>query len=140
MSHRWEARLIYGCALWTSGAVHQNLVSCAENTPSGMFVYHFSAVAFDCLLIICAANLLRGRLSRDMQNLCWLSMIVNFIGWLLYMAYAPPITYNYAIAILGYVQYARLIYLGQNGINSAGYGNLRRDDFGGPQLHYETAK
>lgn len=131
---------MYAGALLITGAAHHNLVSGVCNTPSGMLLYHGSAAAMDFLLLICAANFLKGRLSRDMQILCWFSMIVNFCGWLLYLAYAPPITYNYAIGALGYVQIARLIYLGPYGINSAGNFHVRGNDFGGPELHYEKAQ
>lgn len=140
MMSTWTARLMFGCAIWLTGAAHHDLVSGVTNTPAGMFVYHGAAAGIDFLLLVCAANLLEGRLSSDMQNLCWLSMIVNFFGWLLYLAYAPPISYNYAIGVLGYAQLARLIYLGPYGIDPAGEYRFCGHDFGSPQLHYEKAK
>ena len=135
----WKARLLYACTLWLTGVVHHNLVCDVSNTPAGMLVYHGLAAGTDFLLLVLAAHLLRGRLSNDMQTLCWISMVVNFAGWLLYLAYAPPITYNYAIGILGYVQLLRLLPVGIYA-DRPGQRFIPGPDFGGPKLHYEKAK
>lgn len=139
MPTSYRARLMYASALWGSSVVHHNLVHGVSNTPEGMFVYHGSAAATDFLLLIFAANLLSGRLSKDMQILCWLSMVVNFCGWLLYLAYSPPIAYQYAIKALGYVQFLRLLPVGIY-VDRAWQRLVRSHHPSGPQLHFEKAK
>ncbi len=140
MFTRWKARLMFGFALWLAGVAHHNLAADVSNTPVGMFIYHGSAAATDFLLLICASFALSGRLSDDMQNLCLLSMTVNFCGWLLYLAYAPPNSYNNAILGVTYVQFARLIPIGPYGFDRARECNFRGNDLGSTQLHHEKAQ
>ncbi len=121
----WQARLTFGLALWVANIVHHDLVAGVENTPEGMFLYHFSAAATDFMLLVSASSALTGRLCDDLETLCLVSMVVNFLGFLAYMAYAPPITYNYAIGVLGYVQYARLLLVDRYGIDRVGSGVFR---------------
>ena len=121
----WQARLFFGLAIWVANIVHHDLVADVSNTPEGMFVYHFSAAATDCLLLVSAASALCGRLCDDIETLCLVSMVVNFLGFLAYMAYAPPEPYNYAIGVLGYVQYARLLMVDRYGIDRVGGGVFR---------------
>lgn len=132
--------MIYALALWLTGVVHHNLVQNVSNTPEGMFIYHASAAATDYLLLMCASSVLYGRLADDMQHMCLLSMVINFIGWVLYMAYAPPNTYDLAIGILSYVQYARLINLGIYGTDRVGESVFRGHDLISQKLHFEKAQ
>lgn len=136
----WAARCLYGLTLWLSGAAHHILVGGIENTPEGMFVYHLSAAATDYMLLISASSVLAGRLVRNMQALCFMSMIVNFAGWVLYMAYSPPSTYDYAILGIGYVQFGILFTVGLYGTDRVGDGIVRGPDPLGPQLHVKEAK
>lgn len=126
----WESRLVYGFALWLANIAHPALVSDISNTPAGMLVYHGTAAWIDLMLLACASSVLYGRLADDIQNLCMLSMAVNAAGWFLYLAYAPPITYNYAIGVLGYVQLARLFTMGLYGTDRVGGSLFRGHAFG----------
>jgi len=136
----WVARLTYGFVLWLAGVMHHIIVQNVSNTPEGMLVYHTSAAATDYMLLICSSSFLYGRLADDMQMFCLFSMVVNFTGWVLYLAYAPPISYNYAIEVLGYVQYARLILVGIHGTDRARDYLFCGHDPIGPELHHEKAK
>lgn len=133
-----SARLLVGLALWLANIAHHALVVDVANTPGGMLVYHATALAFDYALLIACAVMLDGKLSDDMQTLCLMSMIVNFSGWLLYLAYAPPVPYNYAIGVLGYVQYARLL-LGDHDAYRMGRDLVHRRDSLGPKFHSKEA-
>ena len=75
-----------------------------------MLMYHGSAVAADLIIIYIAGYTLTGRISRDIMyiNLC--AIIVNFMGFLAYMAYLPPSFYNNAMAGIIFAQWARLIW------------------------------
>jgi hypothetical protein len=46
----------------------------------------------------------------DSQKLLLASIVGNAVGWLLYMAYAPPVFYNVYMVALTYAQLMRLIY------------------------------
>ncbi len=133
-----SARLFVGFALWFCSVVHHALVIDVANTPAGMLAYHGAALMFDYATLVVSATLLTGRLGDDMQILCLMAMIVNFVGWILYLAYAPPVPYNYAIGVLGYVQWARLI-LGDHHVNRVGHHLVRRRDSVGPELHSKEA-
>lgn len=126
----FKARLVYGLVLYLAGAAHHEIVQGVSNTPQGMLVYHASAAATDFLLLVCASSVLKRRLLDDMQVLCLLSMIVNFAGWLLYMAWTPPTYYNTSIEVLTYVQYARLFTMDLYGIDRAGGYLFRGHDLG----------
>lgn len=140
MTTGWKHRLFYGLAMWTTGLLHHALVRDVANTPAGMFAYHFSACMVDAALLVLATHVLAGRLADDMRVLCLLSMAVNAVGWFLYLAYAPPIPYDYAIGALGYVQYLRLITRGIYGSDRAGGYLFRGHDPVRPQLHPEKAQ
>ena len=136
----WEARLFYGLALWFANVVHPALVGDQSNTPEGMFIYHGVAALTDCLLLILASYTLRGSLSDSMQDMCLLAMVINFCGWLAYLAYAPPITYNYAIGWLGYVQFGRLLWVDHHGLDRLRDHFVCGPNIRGAPLHYEKAE
>ncbi len=135
----WKARLTYGLVIWLSGVAHHTIVSGISNTPVGLFLYHMMAAVTDYMLLLCVPSLLSGRVAECMQQLCLMSMTINFAGWVLYMAYAPPFTYNYAIALTGYVQYAILFTVGIHGLNSAWQRLLCGANPVGPKLYNQKA-
>jgi hypothetical protein len=117
----WRPRLIAAATLWMAIQVHGHSTSSLPNTPLGMLVFHGSAAAVDMLLLCCAPRLLAGRLCREFETLCIVSMIVNFSGWLAYLAYAPPIFYNAAAWGLSYVQWARLFIVDRHDADHLGF-------------------
>lgn len=139
MSNKWSTRLFVGLALWLAALVHQKTCINVANTPAGMFLYHGAAALFDFATLAVSAHVLEGQLSDDMQTLCLVSMLVNFCGWIAYLAYTPPITYNYAIGVLGYVQYARLFLGDSYDANRLGNYLVRRRDPSRPQLRAKEA-
>ncbi len=130
----WRARLTFAAVLLAAIQVHGFATESLTNTPDGMFVFHVSAACVDLFLLYGAPKFLFGRLCDDMQTFCFVSIVVNFLGWLAYLAYAPPIYYNVFMWGLSYVQWARLLlvdshdanYLGINLVRSA---NNRRGKF-----------
>lgn len=78
------------------------------NTPEGMLLFHGSAALLDWLLLIIAPYLLVGELSRDTQWLLMASILGNYVGWGLYMAYMPPGIYNFSMLLVTGVQVMRL--------------------------------
>lgn len=129
--NKWSYRLFVGLALWLAALTHQKICVDVANTPAGMFLYHGAAALFDFATLVVSAHALEGRLSDDLQALCFASMIVNFLGFLAYMAYAPAIVYNNAIWGLCVVQYGRLLWVDGNGHRLMGFDMVRRRDHGG---------
>lgn len=105
----WQRRAICGAAFFLISWSHAHSFG-FKNTPELMFVYHGSAVLADLVIIKIAGHALTGRVSFDIMyiNLC--AIVVNFMGFLAYMAYLPPSMYNTMMAGVIYAQWARLIW------------------------------
>jgi hypothetical protein len=101
-------------AIGAAAMLHSQLFGAVENSPLGMLMYHGGAALFDFATLIISAHALRGHLSDDMQQLCLASMVANFLGWILYLAYLPPNLYDVAIVTLNYVQMAWLLWIGRH--------------------------
>jgi hypothetical protein len=78
------------------------------NTPVGMLLFHGSAALIDLAMLYAAPAVLHGRLCTDTQKLLLVSLVGNFAGWLLYVAYVSPIFYNTFMWTLTYAQLLRL--------------------------------
>lgn len=105
----WRSRLLTGLAFLLAIDVHQYCTADLPNTPGGMLLFHGSAAAVDLLLLFAVPRFVSGRLCDDMESLCLASILVNFVGFLAYMAYAPPTVYNVLSWSLSYVQWGRLL-------------------------------
>lgn len=104
----WRVRCL-GCAsILLTMLVHARATETLPNSPVGMLAFHGSAALLDLLLLIAAPAALHGRLCTDCQRLLLASIIGNFVGWLLYMAYVSPIYYNCCMWALTYAQLLRL--------------------------------
>lgn len=79
------------------------------NSDEGMALFHGSAAAVDFLILWCAPRFISGRLCDYTQTLCIVSVVANYVGWIAYTAYAPPIFYNTFMWGLSYVQWAVLL-------------------------------
>jgi len=110
-----------------------------ENTSAGMLLFHGSAALADLLLIYAIPAIVVGRLCDDMQTLCLVSIIVNFLGWIAYMAYAPPSIFNAMSWGLCYVQLARLFIPGGSDADRIGHYLVWRPDFMGPRHYFKEA-
>jgi hypothetical protein len=117
----WRSRVLLCAALVAGMIVHSVFMSAVANTNLGMFEFHASAACFDLMLLKSAPRLIGGRLCGDMQALFLASIIANFVGWIAYTAYAPPIYYNGFMWLLTYVQWARLLLVDRNGADYLGF-------------------
>ena len=79
------------------------------NDPVDMLLFHGSAALVDLFMLYAAPAVLSGQLCVDSQRLLLASIVGNAVGWLLYMAYAPPFIYNVYMVGVTYVQLLRLI-------------------------------
>lgn len=110
----WRQRFLLIAVFVLSAKVHDWIMLGCANTPQMMFIYHGSAAAVDLFLLWITQHLISGRLCDHIQASCIASVVINYVGYRLYMAYSPPEMYNYLIGILSYVQYLRLLYVGRH--------------------------
>lgn len=138
----WRSRLVLGLVFFLAAQMHAMVTAGFGNNPVAMLGYHGSAGTIDLALLYCSPWLVSGRTCDDMQTLCLASIVVNFAGYLGYLAYAPPVLYDTAIAALCYAQYARLIVGGNNDdyARLLGIGMVRGADPRRPKLHFEKAQ
>lgn len=132
----WRSRLLTALLFLAVMKLHEYLAEWMPNTPCGMLVFHGSAALFDLILLLCVPYFVEGRLCDDMQTLCLASMIVNFVGWILYMAYAPPIFYNSVQWGLAYVQWLRLFLVDRDDSHPLGLHLVRGGHHGRSKLHF----
>lgn len=123
----WRSRLAVGLVFCLAMALHADLTANVQNTDSGMLLFHGSSAIFDLLLIYIVPIFLSGQLASDMEALCVASIVANFVGWIAYTAYAPPIYYNVFMWVLAYVQWARLFIMGGDDANYHGLYMVRRN-------------
>lgn len=123
----WRSRLAVGLVFWLAMALHADLTANIQNTDAGMLLFHGSAAIFDLLLIYLVPVFLSGQLANDMEALCIASIVANFVGWIAYTAYAPPIYYDTFMWGLAYVQWARLFIMGGDDANYHGLYMVRRN-------------
>lgn len=90
-----------------SMVAHHLLTASLDNTPTGMLLFHGSALMTDWLLLwLVAPLLLQGRLLDLSQWFLVAFMVGNALGWILYMSYAPPSIYNVFMWVLTVAQWA----------------------------------
>ena len=63
--------------------------------------YYASAAGFDLAIIMLTANLIKmPKLTVDLHRICGISIALNFYGWIMWMLYLSPFSYNMAFAML----------------------------------------
>ena len=137
----WRSRLLLGLLFYTVGWAHDTIAYPWPNTREWMLAYHGSAAMCDLALLVCSANMLAGRLSLDMQILCWFSIVINFLGWIAYLAHSPPALYNVLMQGVMYAQYFRLLFTGAiDGYVHSWRSFFHQFNLGRPGLHHEGKK
>lgn len=121
----WRSRMLAGLMMLLVMQMHSLSLADVENTPAGMLLYHGSAAAVDLLLLFSAPWLLSGRLCDDMQALNLASVFANFVGWVAYLAYQPPVFYDTIMQWLTCVQFIRLFIVDRYGADRLGFDLVR---------------
>ncbi len=106
----WRSRALAASLMLLAIYGHGWATHRLPNTPIDMLLYHGSGALVDLFMLYAAPAVLSGRLCVDSQKLLLASIVGNGAGWLLYMAYAPPVFYNVYMVALTYAQLMRLIY------------------------------
>lgn len=122
--------------------LHAKVMTNVPNTDVGMFLYHWSAAFAELLLIVATPHLLEGKLCEAIEYTCFASILLNCLGWLGYLAYAPPVLYDTAIFGLSCGQILLLLMGGRHADSSHFVGNvlLRSINPSRPKLHFKRAQ
>ena len=142
MKNGWRSRVAALCLGTGIAVLHAKVMADVPNTDVGMFLYHWSAAFAEFLLIAAAPRFLEGKLCDAIEYTCIASILLNCLGWLGYLAYAPPVFYDTAILGLSCGQILLLLMGGRHADYSHFVGNvlLRGSSAGRPKLHFEKAK
>ena len=125
----WRSRLAMIAAIWIAFQAHASFAPYLPNSPAGMLAFHGSAALADLALIYCAPTFLSGPICDETQTLCLISIVANFIGWLLYLAYFSPVYFDLFMWVLGYVQSLRLLIVDSDDANHLGVHLVRGPNF-----------
>jgi hypothetical protein len=131
----WRSRLFTALLFFAAMEIHELSTADLPNSSVGMLMFHGSAALVDLILLYAVPALTKDRLCDDMQALCLASIVVNFVGWILYMAYAPPIFYNVLSWSLAYAQWLRLFMVDSNDAHHLGFHLVRGADHGRAQFY-----
>lgn len=124
----WRFRGVFGILIWVTMQLHSMMTESLPNTDAGMLIFHGSAALVDFILLYSAPSFMVGQLCDDIQRLCLASIVVNFLGWLAYTAYAPPLIYNTVMWGLSYAQWGRLLIVDDdNATDNLGVHLVHRD-------------
>lgn len=72
--------------------------------------YYGSAALVDLGIMIAVSGISpTPAMVINLQRVCIVSIITNFLGWVMWLTYLPPIAYNYAYVFIYIVAFAVLI-------------------------------
>ena len=84
------------------------------------FLYYGSAALLDLFIIGVTSGIQpTPNLVIDLHRICMLSMVANLAGWLLWLAYFPPITYD--VVFIGLYSWALWLFVKKDGCDVGGY-------------------
>jgi len=135
----WRSRVLLAALMLLTMNIHAWVMADVPNTDEGMALMHGSAALVDFFILWCAPRFIAGRLCDDTQTLCLVSVVANYVGWIAYTAYAPPIFYNTFMWGLSYVQWARLLLVDRHADDATGIYLVRGLDRGRYQENFGKA-
>lgn len=135
----WRPRVLFALVLAVAMYTYSGLTSGLPNTPGGMLVFHGGAALVDFALLCAVPVFLQGRLAFLVETSCTVSMSWNFIGWIAYLAYAPPILFNTLSWGLSYVQWGIILFMDRHHDSPLGFGLVRGAYRKGQQPYFTEA-
>lgn len=135
----WRSRILCVLLLLLAVVGHDAATERLSNSPSDMLVFHGSAALIDLFLLYVFPAILTGRLSDASQTLCLVSICINFVGWIAYLAYAPPVIYNALAWGLSYVQWGILLFMDRRDAHRLGFDLVRGSHRKGEQHNFAEA-
>ncbi len=122
----WRSRTTTGLVFAAAFFAHAWMMQFRPHNEWGMTLFYASAAFFDYILFRTCPHVVRGTLCTDMMASCIASVVLNAIGWCLYMAYVPHGYYVAASGVLSTVQVIRLLIPDDGAYNSLRDFILRR--------------
>jgi len=96
LTQKIPARRFVACVIAATEALHYGFF----NDLDGL-MYYGSAALFDLLAIILIVNLATPTvLAKQMLYISIVSIVLNYIGWTLWLTYMPPTLYNWSFVVL----------------------------------------
>ncbi len=96
LTQKMPARRFVACVIAGTEALHYGFF----NELDGL-MYYGSAALFDLLAIILIVNLaIPTVLAKQILYISIVSIVLNYIGWTLWLTYMPPTLYNWSFVVL----------------------------------------
>lgn len=98
-----------------------------NDLPSGKFyalLYYGGAASVDLFMLRIIRYFVAAHLQRDVEAICFASIVTNALGWALYLAKTQPDIYNFLIQGLNYVLAVRLL-IGEGDVSNPTHGTDR---------------
>jgi len=109
-------RIACGLSFFLTGLLFNHTVDLFPSYP----IYYLIAAVVDTLFVLYLPIFGHSSLIRDLQLINWCSVATQFYGFIIYMCYYPPASYNWIIGALTFVQWVRLIWVRKNDTHSSG--------------------
>lgn len=110
----WRDRLLVGLLLLLFQQSWNAANAPLPNTPEWAFFFFAGAAALEYTVCRVLPKFLQGRLCDDMQILAGLCIFLDACGFLGYMTKTSSVYFNFLMGVLGYVQWARLLFVDSN--------------------------
>lgn len=121
MKTSWATRLGIGCMLMACALAYNLLITPEDNWP----MYYASAAFMDANIVLALRLFGNNQLVYDLQNINFTAIVVHASGFVMYMRYMPPTSYNAMLYTLIILQWLRLLWVGPNERNTVD--NFRLD-------------
>lgn len=132
----WAARSISILAMLILDRVHEGIFGNPENTPLAVTVYIGTAALCNALSVVFFANILKGKLSYDLQRLAFCALFLNSVSWVLFMAQQSPSSINFLMSMVTYGMFTRVCWVSDNDSDAGGWRDFLRRSFAQRQKLY----
>jgi hypothetical protein len=117
MKRTWVTRLAIACMFWLAANLFDLLITPGKSWP----MYYLAALFFDATLVLCLFKFGENSLVNDLQNINYTAIVVHAVGFVMYMDYFPPYSYNAMLYTLIGAQWLRLLWVDPNDRITADY-------------------
>ena len=109
-----HTRLLAGVIFLTTDLVSKALSQALDPSSEDYWLYYAAASGLDCGVVFLLAQLEDALWVADLMIINGLAVLTHLYGGLIWWAYWPPRTYNYAVYALAAAQWLRLIMVDKN--------------------------
>jgi len=127
----WVARLRYAMLIVVAFVVHREAMQGVSQFEIGAAQYYGSAALLDYFLVRCAFHFVKGNLCDDMEDLGYISIAANFLGWVSYYFSIDTTYYLVFMKSHSVIQAIRLLLVDGNDVAISMRGFVLRRPFAG---------